>query len=410
MSGKAGLEMMDVAIAGGGVIGHALAVALKRSGGPGFEVALIAPPPARAAARPAQRAIALGRGSVALFGAIGIWPAIAGRAQAMERIIVTDGRPGGSQLSLLEFADGAGAGAQAQVIDEDVLAAACATAAANAGVRLIADRVAGFAAAEPGAAIDLASGGRIGARLAVGADGARSLLRRAAGIRTVGWCYGQSALVARVGHERDHHGVAVERFLPAGPFAVLPLRGRASSLVWTEPEAGARRLAGGGADNLRRELAARWDPERGQIGRIGPVATFALSFHVARRFASPRLALAGEAAHQVHPLAGQGLNLGLRDVAALTEIVVGARRLGLDHGALPALERYERWRRFDTISSALAYDGLNRLFSNDNDGLRLARDLGLGVVDRLGFLKRAFMREGAGLAGTVPRLMTGKAV
>jgi 2-octaprenyl-6-methoxyphenol hydroxylase len=409
MLGKPGRKVIDVAIAGGGVIGHVLAVALARSAGAGFEVAAIAPPPPPAG-RPAQRAIALGRGSVALLGAIGIWPAIAGRAQAMERIIVTDGRPGGSQLSLLEFADGAGGGAEAQVIEEDALAAACAAAAADAGVRLIADRVTGYAATEPGAALDLASGGRIGARLAVGADGRHSVLRRAAGIKTVGWSYGQSALVARVGHERDHCGVAVERFLPAGPFAVLPLSGRASSLVWTEADAEARRLAGGGADNLRTELEARWDRERGRIGEIGPVATFPLAFHVARRFAGPRLALAGEAAHQVHPLAGQGLNLGLRDVAALTEIVVGARRLGLDHGTAAALERYERWRRFDTISSALAYDGLNRLFSNDHDGLRLARDLGLGVVDRLGFLKRAFMREGAGLAGTVPRLMTGEAV
>jgi 2-octaprenyl-6-methoxyphenol hydroxylase len=407
--GKARQPVADVAIVGRGVTGHVLAAALAHASGGGLDIAVL---DREAGSTPgAERALALSRGAVTMLGAIGIWPSIAPQARAMERIIVTDGRPGASQLSLLEFAGEGAGGPSAHVVDEGDLARAVAGAAGRApGVRFIADGVAGFSPGAGAAMLELESGGGLAARLVVAADGARSAVRQSAGITTVGWSYGQSALVARVAHERDHHGVALERFLPAGPFAVLPLRGRNSSLVWTELNARADELVAAGREEVLAALAERWDEERGAIGRIGRLAAFALRFHVARRFVAPRLALVGDAAHQVHPLAGQGLNLGLRDVAALTEVVVDTLRLGLDPGAPPPLERYERWRRFDTVSSALAYDGLNRLFSNDRGAVRLIRDLGLGLVDRLPALKRAFMTEAAGGTGAVPKLMAGEAV
>ena len=414
-------DRVDVAIVGGGVVAHVLACALARSIGADFTIAVIAPARSRGPAGPgstrgagfgAKRAIALGRGSVAMLSALGIWPALEGAAQAMDRIVVSDGRAGGSQLSLLEFSDdGSGAGASAHVVDEAVLGGACADGArGETAVRWIEDTVSDIACGADSARLVLTAGPTLEARLAVAADGARSLTRQQAGIKTVGWRYRQAAIVAEVAHSRDHHGVALERFLPAGPFAVLPLPGRTSSLVWTENEKRAKALIAGDADEFRRALMERWDSERGHPDRIGPAATFPLSFHIARRFAAPRLALVGDAAHQVHPLAGQGLNLGLRDVAALTELVVDACRLGLTPGEPAQLDAYERWRRFDTVSSALGYDALNRLFSNDSDGLRVVRDLGLGLVDRLPGLKRAFMREAAGQSGAVPRLMAGGAL
>ncbi|NND50375.1 MAG: 2-octaprenyl-6-methoxyphenyl hydroxylase [Rhizobiales bacterium] len=409
--GKSSKPVVDVAIVGGGIAGHVLAVALARAAGPDLDVALVAPRPAPGSERRAGRAIALSRGAVAMLEVIGIWPAIADQAQAMERIIVTDGRPGDSQLSLLEFADGDGNGPSAFVVDEHVLATAAAVAAtACPQVRQKSERVAGCEQGETAAVLAFESGGALSARLVVAADGARSTLRTIAGIKSVGWSYGQSALVASIEHGGDHHGVAVERFYPAGPFAVLPLPGRRSSLVWTETTARAQALAEAKSEMVHAELSERWDEERGRVRAIGPIATFPLSFHIAREFISTRMVLIGDAAHQVHPLAGQGLNLGLRDIAALTEIVVETHRIGLDPGAWPALERFERWRRFDTISSALTFDGLNRLFSNDRDGLRLVRDLGLGLVERLPFVKRAFMHEAAGLAGEIPKLMVGEAI
>jgi 2-octaprenyl-6-methoxyphenol hydroxylase len=224
----------------------------------------------------------------------------------------------------------------------------------------------------------------------------------------VSWSYPQLGIVTTVKHEKPHRGKAVQHFLPGGPFAILPLKGNCSSIVWTEDKATGNAIMAADEASFLAELAKRFGTKLGAIVLAGPRQSFPLDFQVARRFVAERLALVGDAAHAVHPLAGQGLNIGFRDVAALTEIVVEGARLGLDIGASGLLERYERWRRFDSAFSATVMDGLNRLFSNDNAPLRALRDLGLGVVDRAPWLKRALVREAAGFSGNVPRLLKGE--
>jgi 2-octaprenyl-6-methoxyphenol hydroxylase len=248
------------------------------------------------------------------------------------------------------------------------------------------------------------------ARVLVAADGARSRLRELAGIQTFGWGYGQSAIVTTVRHERDHHGRAEEHFLPGGPFATLPLRDHRSSIVWTEETREAERLVALPDNEFHAELERRFGLRLGDIEVVGPRRAYPVGLSVARAFVADRLALIGDAAHVIHPIAGQGLNLGLRDVGALAEVIVDAVRLGLDPGSIDVLERYQRWRRFDTMAMGIATDGLNRLFSNRSDVLRLARDVGLGLVDRLPALKSLFIREAAGLTGEVPKLLRGEAL
>jgi len=259
-------------------------------------------------------------------------------------------------------------------------------------------------------AVEFTDGATFNARLLVAADGARSSIREHAGITVHGWDYGQSAIVTNVGHERDHEGRAVEHFLPAGPFAILPLKDRRSSIVWTETTSEADRIMALPDDAFHHELERRFKLHLGEITTVGARRAHPLGFFVARSFIAERIALVGDAAHLIHPIAGQGLNMGLRDVAALAEVVVDAARLGLDPGEATTLERYQRWRRFDTMAMGLATDGLNRLFSNRSPVLRLARDVGLGLVDRVPNLKRLFIREAAGLIGDLPKLLRGKAL
>jgi 2-octaprenyl-6-methoxyphenol hydroxylase len=256
--------------------------------------------------------------------------------------------------------------------------------------------------------VELKDGSTISPRLIAAADGANSTIRKGAGIATHGWAYGQSAIVTNVGHERDHGGRAEEHFLPAGPFAILPLKGRRSSIVWTETTREAERIMALPADAFHAELEQRFKLHLGEIDTVGARGVHPLGFFVARSFIAERIALVGDAAHVIHPIAGQGLNMGLKDVAALAEVIVDAVRLGLDPGAASVLERYQRWRRFDTMAMGFATDGLNRLFSNRSDVLRLVRDVGLGLVDRVPNLKRLFIREAAGLVGEVPKLLRGE--
>jgi 2-octaprenyl-6-methoxyphenol hydroxylase len=244
--------------------------------------------------------------------------------------------------------------------------------------------------------------------LLVAADGARSKLRSKAGITTHGWNYDQSAIVTTVAHERDHGGKAEEHFLPAGPFAILPLKGNRSSIVWTEKTPEAERIVALPDVEFHAELEQRFKLQLGEIAAVGARRVHPLGFFVARSFIAERLALIGDAAHVIHPIAGQGLNMGLKDVAALAEVIVDAARLGLDPGSATVLERYQRWRRFDTVAMGIATDSLNRLFSNRSDVLRAVRDIGLGLVDRVPNLKRLFIREAAGLVGEVPKLLRGE--
>src|SRR5262249_38216214 len=267
-----------------------------------------------------------------------------------------------------------------------------------------------FALRGDGIDVSLADGGVIGASLLVAADGARSKLRERAGIVTHGWEYDQSGIVVTVGHERDHHGRAEEHFLPSGPFAILPLTGNRSSLVWTEKRAQAGRIVALDERQFHGELERRFGLHLGEIRTLDKPRAFPLGYFVARSFIGERLALIGDAAHVIHPIAGQGLNLGLKDVAALAEVVVDAARLGIDIGQADVLDRYQRWRRFDTMAMGLATNSLNVLFSNDFALVRTVRDVGLGLVDRLPPLKEMFIRQAAGLSGEVPRLLRGQAL
>jgi 2-octaprenyl-6-methoxyphenol hydroxylase len=278
------------------------------------------------------------------------------------------------------------------------------------GVELRATAVESYESRPDGIDVRLADGGSIAASLLVAADGARSRLRERAGIPTHGWDYDQSGIVVTVGHERDHGGRAEEHFLPAGPFAILPLKGKRSSLVWTERRAEAARIIGLPEEEFLPELEERFGLHLGDIKALDKPRAFPLSYFVARAFIADRLALIGDAAHVIHPIAGQGLNMGLKDVAALAEVVVDAARLGMDIGEASVLERYQRWRRFDTMAMGLATNSLNFLFSNKSTLLRTVRDIGLGVVDRTPPLKNLFIRQAAGLTGEVPRLLKGEAL
>ena len=258
-----------------------------------------------------------------------------------------------------------------------------------------------------GVTVTLKDGTEIHGSLLVGADGRGSRVRESAGIKVHSAEYGQAGIVTTVEHERDHNGCAQERFLPAGPFAVLPMTGRRSSLVWTEPTARAAALMKLDTEDFDAEMRARLGDYLGEAHCVGPRWSYPLGVQIADRYIDQRLALVGDAAHGVHPIAGQGLNMGLRDVAALAEVVSDAKRLGMDLGDATVLERYQRWRRFDNVLLTAVTDGLNRLFSNDIAPLRMARDLGLGLVNRIPPLKRFFIQHARGSVGELPKLLLG---
>lgn len=400
----------DLAIVGAGPAGLALALALG-PGGLGLDVAVIAQTaPVRPSADAPGRAYALGAGSRAMLKRLGVWEDIDARAQAMNRIVVTDGKVGGSQLSLLEFGAQDTTEGPAYIVEEPALLSALVAATECQKTEFKIGSVIGTQAHARSASLTFADGQSVSARLVIAADGARSNLRSLHNIKMVDWDYGQAGLVATIDHDAPHNGVAIERFYPTGPFAMLPLCGNRTSLVWTEALSAAQRLVELDEPAFGDELEERFGDDRGEITAIGPRQAYPLKFQIARSFIADRLALVGDAAHVVHPLAGQGLNLGYRDVAALAECVADAARLGLDLGDQTTLRRYERWRRFDTVQLALGFDGLNGLFSNDNTGLRVIRDLGLGMVERMPPLKRFFMAEAAGVSGQTPRLLAGNAL
>lgn len=409
-------QYFDVAIAGGSFVGLAQALALARSAGDGVRVAVIdATAPEVAETRGADgRASALSAASRALLEVLEVWPAVADQAQPIVDIDVTDSRLAAPVRPLLlhfetELAPGRPA---AYMVENHVLRAALlAQVRRTHAVTFLAPRqVMGFERQGAQVRVGLDDGTELDAGLLVAADGRRSGLRQAAGIKTIGWSYPQVGIVATVAHEKPHHGRAVQHFLPSGPFAILPLQGNRASLVWTEARALGRALVDGDDATFLAELRRRFGHRLGEVALDGPRFAYPLDMHIARRFVSERLALVGDAAHGVHPLAGQGLNIGLRDVAALTEVVVEAMRLGLEPGAPDVLARYERWRRFDSAFSAVVMDGLSRLFSNDNEAVRAVRSLGLGIVERVPALKRFFVQEAAGLNGELPRLLRGEAV
>jgi 2-octaprenyl-6-methoxyphenol hydroxylase len=412
-----GTPVVDIAIIGGGLSGLAAAVALA---GPAvrtpLNVVLIdaGDAGARRDASFDGRASAITLASRRMFEALDVWPQLVPHAQPMREIIVTDAPLGAAtRPALLHFGEPAADNEYAAWMIENRHLLATLYDAVSAAPDITVrphTRVDGFDFPGAAAELRLDGGDTLRARLVVAADGRWSPTRKAAGIETVGWSYGQSGIVTTVEHEGDHGGRAEEHFLPAGPFAILPLTGRRASLVWTEEEAEAERLVALDEPEFTAELQRRFGSHLGRVRPIGPRHAYPLSLHIAKSFVAPRLALIGDAAHVVHPIAGLGLNLGFRDIAALAETTADTLRLGLDHGGLATLERYQAWRRLDTVLVAGMTDGLNRLFSNDNTALRLVRDLGLGLVDRIDPLKGFFMDEAAGLHRRLPKLLTGEPV
>lgn len=401
----------DILITGGGLSGTALALALAQNG---FCVTLIdALPKARLMDNAFDgRSYALALASTRLLSALGVWPRIAGDSQPILEITASDGRAGDGPSPFFLHFDHAEIeeGPMGFMTEDRVLRRGLLDAVAEEGAlthlsgrTVVAQEVEGNTVT-----VTLDDGSSHSAGLLIGCDGRRSGTAQRAGIKRTGWDYGQTGLVCAIEHEKPHGGVAHQFFMPSGPLAILPLTGNRSSIVWSEKTAAAEAINALSDDDYLQVLRPRFGDFLGEIKLAGARFTYPLNLTLANAFTAPRVALVGDAAHGVHPIAGQGLNLGLRDVAALAEVLVDARRRGEDFSAIDVLERYAQWRRFDTATSALAMDGVNRLFSNDNPLLRAVRDAGLGVVGALPGLRRRFIREAAGLTGDMPRLMQGR--
>ena len=403
----------DILITGGGLNGCMLALALQSAG---FQVLII--DAAGLAEMQADgfdgRSYALNIASQRMLAALGLWGALEGTAQPILQIKASDGRAGeGPGPLVLEFdhAEIEEGPMGWMLEDRHLRRALLAAIAGRAGiVHLSGEQVMAQAINGPSVRLDLASGRQVCGRVLVGADGRASGTAQRAAIRRIGWDYRQSALVCAIDHALPHHAIAHQFFMPAGPLAILPLTGNRSSIVWTEGTAQAAAIQRLGDQQYLDILRPRFGDFLGEIALTGARYSYPLSLSLAASFTAPRLALVGDAAHGLHPIAGQGLNLGLRDVAALAEVLAEAARRGEDIGAAAVLARYQRWRRFDTTALALATDGFNRLFSNDNPIARLTRGLGLGLVNALPSLRRGFIREAAGLTGDLPRLQQGRAI
>ena len=399
----------DVIIVGGGLNGPALALALAQGG---LRVTVV---DARAVQLRAEagfdgRAYALAIASKRLLAAIGLWGRVADLCQPILKIVASDGRAGqGAAAFFLTFDHvEIEEGPMGFMLEDRYLFAALQAAMAEAGVTVLAGET---VVAQGVGSVTLASGAVLSAKLVVGCDGRGSGVAARAGIRRTGWGYGQTALVTAVSHELPHQGVAQQFFMPGGPLAILPLPGgHLSSIVWSEAEAVAAEIQALPDADYLAALRPRFGEFLGEIALAGVRFAYPLSLSLAERFVGSRVALVGDAAHGVHPLAGQGLNLGLRDVGALAEVLVLAARRGEDIGAADVLARYQSWRRFDVTAMALGMDGVNRLFSNDNPVLRGVRDLGLGMVNAVPGLRRGFIRQAAGLTGDVPKLLLGRRI
>jgi len=404
----------DILIVGGGLNGPALALALA-SGGVSVTVIDSRPAPARATLGFDGRAYALAIASKRLLTVLGVWPLVADRSQPILQIKTSDGRAGSGPSPFFLTFDAAEIeeGPMGFMIeDRHLYAAFLAAMAENPHITVISgETVVAQTTTATEAEVTLASGKTLRARLLIGCDGRSSGTAARAGITRTGWSYGQTALVTAIAHEKPHHGIAHQFFMPAGPLAILPLPGgHHSSIVWSESDATASAIAALPDDQYLAALRPRFGDFLGAISLAGARFSYPLNLTLANSFIAERLALVGDAAHGVHPIAGQGLNLGLRDVAALAQVLVIAARRGEDLGAADVLARYQRWRRFDSTSLALGMDAVNHLFSNDNPILRVGRDLGLAAVNALPALRRGLIRQAAGLTGDLPRLLAGQAL
>ncbi|HEX2840631.1 FAD-dependent monooxygenase [Hyphomicrobium sp.] len=406
-------QRFDIVISGGSFAGLAFARALTWALGDGIRIAIVDRSPRKETTAPDARAFALSAGARRMLDTLGIWQAISNAAQPVTEIEITDSSlDAGIRPVLLKYDNRLGdegatdAEPASSIVPAPELEQALYRSVADApGVTFLTPaEIIRFVDTGPGVSITLRDGSELTASLLVGAEGRRSPSRDEAGIKTIGWRYDQTAIVTTIAHERPHNARAIQHFLPGGPFAILPLPGNRSCLTWTEDAGEATRILALDDATFLAEVETRVAGRLGALEVVGPRQSWPLEMHLARAYIAPRFAILGDAAHGVHPIAGQGVNLAFRDVAALSEIVVDTMRVGLDPGNLESLGRYERWRRFDSALSAAAFDGLNRLFSNDQMLVRAARDFGLGLVDRLPGLKRRFVSEAAGLTGDLPRL------
>ena len=397
---------VDVVIAGGGLVGLSLGLALA---GAGLDIAVVdaETPAARRDVGFDGRVSSIALSSKRVLEGIGLWSRLAAAAEPILEIRVSDGE---APLFLHYDHKDVGPEPLGHIVENrDTRAGLLDAAAACPTLHHLAPARVERLTPEPGFIVaTLADGRTIRASLAVVAEGRDSPLRAASGIGTTAWRYKQIGIVCTVAHERPHRGIAHERFLPAGPFAILPMRGNRSSLVWTERDDLAPGLLGLPADEFHAEMARRFGDFLGKLEIVGPRWSYPLSLVHAKHYSAERLALIGDSAHAIHPIAGQGFNLGLRGVAALAELIVDQRRLGLDIGTSDLLGHYERWRRADASALIAVTDGLNRLFSNDLAPVALARDLGLAAVNQITPLKRFFMRHAMGTVGDLPRLAKGE--
>lgn len=411
---------IDVVIAGAGIAGATLALALNQAG---LRPVLIDPVVFDAQVAPTfdGRASAIAYAAFRQWRALGLGAALEPHAQRIEQILVTDGQTPGAAASgpspfflrfdSAEIADSSDGEPLGYLLENRHIRAALARAVTEAGIPVLAPAKVARATFGPReAVVTLGDGRELRAPVAVGAEGRGSVIRTAAKIGVVGWDYPQTGVVATVRLQRPHEGVAHEFFLPGGPFAILPLTENRASLVWTESRARGAALKTARPEIFQAHLERRFGDFLGGVAVEGPVFTYPLSLQLAERLVAPRAALLGDAAHGVHPIAGQGLNLGLKGAAALAETLVEAMRLGEDIGSEAVLERYAAWRRFDTVTLSAGMDAFVRLFSNDNPLLRLARGAGMAAVNRIGPARRFFMTEAGGAVGDLPRLLKGEAL
>ena len=408
----------DVIIAGAGMVGATAALSLA-SGGLKIILLDAAPLDAQTAPDFDGRASAIAYSSFRQWNTLGVGQDLAPKAQRIEQILVTDSHTPGAargrglrsflRFDSAEIADASDGEPLGDMIENRHTRAALGMAVlANPNITVMApSRLERVEVGETLATVTLADGKPLTAPLVVGAEGRTSIVRAQAGIGVIGWDYHQVGVVATVGMDDNHAGVAHEYFLPSGPFAILPLTGNRASLVWTESRARGAALAKARTEIVEAHLARRFGEFLGQVRLDGPRFVYPLSLQLAERMTASRICLLGDAAHAIHPIAGQGLNLGLKDAAALAEVVVDALRLGEDIGSIAVLDRYAAWRRFDNVTLAAATDVFNRLFSNDHPLVRTARGIGMAVVNSIGPARRFFMQEAGGAVGDLPRLLRG---